>query len=188
MATPTPGPRDHLITRGLRRDLDELEPEAIASAPLDAAEAPERLARYLMHELRRDLESEGEVEAVVQANRVNELLRDFTEPNDAAELILPPQVLEGIKPRSSLGDLIELSQYASAIAPASSSLVGADHSPRSPWPSQSADISASLSGNRPVVRPPDRTEIKPTRPALHEPVLHFAPAPRASPQRWSRRQ
>ena len=38
-----PGPRDHLFTEALERDLDGLESELRVEEALDVAEAPERL-------------------------------------------------------------------------------------------------------------------------------------------------
>ena len=54
MSATEPGPRDHLITRRLGRDLRGLAPDVIDESPLDAAEAPDRLARHAMDELRRE--------------------------------------------------------------------------------------------------------------------------------------
>lgn len=42
-----PGPRDHLLTERLAAALAALPPEVIKQQPLDAAEAPDRLARHL---------------------------------------------------------------------------------------------------------------------------------------------
>jgi len=53
MTDTDPGPRDHLITRALERALSALASEVRDEAALDAAEAPERLARHAMDELRR---------------------------------------------------------------------------------------------------------------------------------------
>jgi hypothetical protein len=73
MAATGPGPRDHLITRALERDLAAIAPEALDESPLDAAEAPERLARHAMDELLRELRAE-EASADTQARRINEVL------------------------------------------------------------------------------------------------------------------
>ena len=108
MTSTDPGPRDHLITRALERDLAELSAEALDESPLDAAEAPERLARHAMDELRRELRA-GEASADSQARRLNEVLRSFASGADCeAEVALPARVLQGIKGRSPLGDVVPL--------------------------------------------------------------------------------
>ena len=58
-----PGPRDHLITSALERALAELDPELLISDALDPAEAPERLARHLMAEVRRALADQDSADA-----------------------------------------------------------------------------------------------------------------------------
>ena len=73
MTATDPGPRDHLITRALERDLAAIGRDLLEDSPLDAAEAPERLARHAMDEMRRELGAEDE-SADEQAGRVNELL------------------------------------------------------------------------------------------------------------------
>jgi len=73
MAATDPGPRDHLITRSLERDLGDLAAEVREEKALDAADAPERLARHAMDELRRELTSSESADE--QAMRLNEVLR-----------------------------------------------------------------------------------------------------------------
>lgn len=108
MASTDPGPRDHLITRGLERDLAAVAPEALDESPLDAAEAPERLARHAMDEVRRELRAE-EASADSQARRLNEVLGSFASgAGGDAEVALPARVLQGIRDRSPLGDLVPL--------------------------------------------------------------------------------
>jgi hypothetical protein len=108
MASTDPGPRDHLITRALKRELSAVAAEALDESPLDAAEAPDRLARHAMDELRRELRVEGAA-ADVQARTVNEILRRFAPgAGGAAEVAVPARVLQGIKGRSPLGDVIPL--------------------------------------------------------------------------------
>src|SRR4051794_25345923 len=99
MAATDPGPRDHLITRSLERQLGDLDSELVDEVALDAAEGPERLARHAMGELRRDLADHDEADA--QAKRINSLLDDLgsEEARDAA-LVIPPKILQGIKGRS----------------------------------------------------------------------------------------
>lgn len=46
------------MTRALREAIAGLDPELVSEAELDSAEAPERLARHLMAEVRRALEAE----------------------------------------------------------------------------------------------------------------------------------
>src|SRR3954465_13410522 len=107
MASTDPGPRDHLITRSLQRDLGELDPDLIDDAPLDAAEAPDRLARHAMGELRRDLTAYDLAD--LQAEQVNALLGSLASEEAAdAAVVIPPKVLQGIKERSPLGDVIPL--------------------------------------------------------------------------------
>ena len=107
MASTDPGPRDHLITRALERDLAGVAAEVLDEAPLDAAEAPDRLARHVMDELRRELRVDGAA-AEVQARAVNEILRGFASSGSDAEVALPPRVLQGIRGRSPLGDVAPL--------------------------------------------------------------------------------
>src|SRR5262245_61931160 len=108
MASTDPGPRDHLITRALERDLAEVAVEMLDESPLDAAEAPERLARHAMDELRRELQGE-EASADSQARRLNEVLRSFApDAGSDAEVALPARVLQGIRARSPLGDVAPL--------------------------------------------------------------------------------
>lgn len=92
-----PGPRDHLLTRALREAIDGLDPQLIAEEELDPAEAPDRLARHLIAEVRRALD--GEESADLQAEQVNALLADALPPaeSDAAEVVLPARILQGIK-------------------------------------------------------------------------------------------
>ena len=75
MASATPGPRDHLVTRALERALTELDAEVLDEHLLDPAEAPDRLARHAMDELRRGLDSDESAD--IQAERVNAILRSF---------------------------------------------------------------------------------------------------------------
>src|SRR5262245_23334363 len=106
MASMDPGPRDHLITRALARDLAAVAEEVLDEAPLDDAEAPDRLARHAMDELRRELRVEGAA-ADSQAQAVNEILRRFApRGGNDAEVALPARVLQGIRGRSPLGDIV----------------------------------------------------------------------------------
>lgn len=108
MHSAKPGPRDHLITRALQRALADLDPELVVSEALDPAEAPERLSRHLMNEVRRAL---AEIDsAQSQVDSVNRLLGEALEPDEAqnAEILLPARTLQGIKARSRLGDPLDL--------------------------------------------------------------------------------
>jgi hypothetical protein len=107
MASTDPGPRDHLVTRALESELSALDAEVIDEQTLDPAEAPERLARHAMGELRVALDGDDSADA--QAERVNALLRTV-EASDAldAEVSLPARILQGIKGRSPLGDVVAL--------------------------------------------------------------------------------
>ncbi len=111
MSATEPGPRDHLVTRRLSRGLEGLAPEVIEEVPLDAAEAPERLARHAMDELRRELAG-SEESADEQAARVNAVLGNATTDNTDAEVLLPARLLRGVKRRSPLGDVAAASAAA----------------------------------------------------------------------------
>ena len=128
MAANDPGPRDHLITLGLRRDLGELSPEIVDEQRLDPAEAPDRLARHAMDELRAALA--GEESADVQAERVNGLLRALQDANSSdAEIALPARLLQGIKARSPLGIAVPLPPSPATPFSQSDLLVNAEGQP-----------------------------------------------------------
>src|SRR5438093_8805121 len=99
MGATEPGPRDHLVTRRLERDLRGLAPDVIDETPLDAAEAPERLARYVMEELRRELAA-GEEASDEQAGRVNALLGGAVGDTADAEVLVAARLPRGTKGRS----------------------------------------------------------------------------------------
>ena len=80
MAATDPGPRDHLVTRALERALTALDPEVLDEHPLDPAEAPDRLARHAMAELRVNLDGEDSADA--QAERVNAIVRTFADGDE----------------------------------------------------------------------------------------------------------
>src|SRR3954451_7565754 len=102
-----PGPRDHLVTRSVERYLAALDQDLIEAQPLDAAEAPERLARHAMVELQRSLADDDSADA--QAARVNDVLARSTNGTETgAEILLPARILLGIKGRSTLGDVVPL--------------------------------------------------------------------------------
>jgi superfamily II DNA or RNA helicase/HKD family nuclease len=128
MAATDPGPRDHLITRLLQRQLSDLEPEVLLEQALDPAEAPERLARHAMDELRRELE--GEDPADDKAERINQLLRQFAyDAADETEVALPARLLEGIKARSPLGDVVPMPPPPATPFSQSDLLVNAEGQP-----------------------------------------------------------
>ena len=128
MSREPPGPRDHLVTRVLRRELDELEPELLVDMPLDAAEGPERLARHAMDHIRRDLDVEDSSDA--QASRLNTLLSSLRAEEVAdSELELPPRVLLGIKGRSSLGEPLALPATPATPFSQSDLLINAEGQP-----------------------------------------------------------
>jgi len=107
MGATDPGPRDHLVTRRLERELRELAPEVVDATDLDEAEAPDRLARHVMEELRADLAATDST-AAAQARRVNELLRRTIQDSADSQVVVPPRILRGIKARSALGDVVDL--------------------------------------------------------------------------------
>jgi superfamily II DNA or RNA helicase/HKD family nuclease len=126
VASNDPGPRDHLITRSLERDLSGLEAVLRDEHPLDPAEAPERLARHAMSELRRGLDSDDPSDA--QARQVNDVLRSFGGVADA-EVALPARILQGIKARSPLGDVVPLPPPPATPFSQSDLLVNAEGQP-----------------------------------------------------------
>jgi superfamily II DNA or RNA helicase/HKD family nuclease len=128
MAATDPGPRDHLITRALERNLSVLDTEVLDEQPLDAADAPNRLARHAMGELRVALD--GEESADAQAERVNALLRGFDQSDELdSEVALPARVLQGIKGRSPLGDVVPLPPAPATPFSQSDLLVNAEGQP-----------------------------------------------------------
>lgn len=125
-----PGPRDHLITRSLRDQLDGIAEEFRQEAALDPAEGPTRLARHAMREIERGLDPDASAEA--QAGRVNGLLRDLSSDCDGlddAELALPPKVLYGINGRAPLGGPLPLPPLPATPFSQSDLLVNAEGQP-----------------------------------------------------------
>lgn len=123
-----PGPRDHLITHALKRELRRLDPDVVDTVPLDPAEGPDRLARHAMEELRRDLASDEQAD--VQAEHVNELLRTLrSEEATSAQVVVPPKVLQGIKGRSALGTVVPLPPLPATPFSQSDLLVNAEGQP-----------------------------------------------------------
>jgi superfamily II DNA or RNA helicase/HKD family nuclease len=128
MSTTDPGPRDHLVTRALERALTDLDSELVDEHPLDAAEAPERLARHAMAELRVTLD--GEDASDEQAERVNAIVRTFADGDEPdAQVSLPARVLQGIKARSPLGDVVPLPPPPATPFSQSDLLVNAEGQP-----------------------------------------------------------
>lgn len=124
-----PGPRDHLLTRALDAAMAGLEEEVLTEA-LDPAEGPERLTRHLMMEVRSVLDSGKSADA--QASEVNALLRQAsgeTDPAGDAEVLLPARVLQGIRGRSSLGDILPLPPPPATPLGQSDLLVNAEGQP-----------------------------------------------------------
>lgn len=124
-----PGPRDHLLTRRLRTVLAGLDPKFLVEASLDDAEAPARLARHLMNEVRLALASDDSADT--QATTVNHLLQEVLEAPDAgnAEVLLPARILQGIKGKSSVGDPLPLSAQPATPFSQSDLLVNAEGQP-----------------------------------------------------------
>lgn len=128
MASLEPGPRDHLITRSLARDLATLDEALVDDAALDGAEAPDRLARHVMDELRRDLSTDDPADE--QAARVNRIIGDLElENRHDAEVALPARVLQGIRPRSPLGTAVDLPPPPATPFSQSDLLVNAEGQP-----------------------------------------------------------
>jgi superfamily II DNA or RNA helicase/HKD family nuclease len=129
MASTDPGPRDHLVTGPLASELSELSDDVRLEQRLDAAEAPERLARHAMEELRRGLGADDQP-SDHQAQRVNDVLRQLASGDGApAEVALPARVLHGIKGRSPLGDIIDLPPAPATPFSQSDLLVNAEGQP-----------------------------------------------------------
>jgi hypothetical protein len=124
-----PGPRDHLLTRALREAIAGLDPELVRDGDLDPAEAPERLARHLMAEVRRALGVEDSAD--IQAEQVNSLLSDAlpAEESNAAEIVLPARILQGISERTALGSVAPLPEAPSTPFSQSDLLVNAEGQP-----------------------------------------------------------
>ncbi|MGH2893570.1 MAG: DEAD/DEAH box helicase family protein, partial [Solirubrobacteraceae bacterium] len=125
-----PGPRDHLITRALERLLQTLGSDLREDIALDPAEGPERLARHAMREIARQLGTDETAEG--QAVTVNSVLRGIvseTEDWAAAEVVLPPRILSGIKRRSPLGDPMALPTLPATPFSQSDLLVNAEGQP-----------------------------------------------------------
>jgi superfamily II DNA or RNA helicase/HKD family nuclease len=127
MDSRVPGPRDHLLTEALERDLDGLESELRVEEALDTAEAPERLARHAMNEIRRDLEDTGSSDD--QADQINAVLAGLPNADPDSAVRIPARVLLGIKGRSPLGDPLNIP--ASPATPFSQSdlLINAEGQP-----------------------------------------------------------
>src|SRR3954453_7242609 len=128
MSVTEPGPRDHLVTRAIERALTRVDPEVLDEIPLDPAEAPERLARHAMSEIRVSLDSEES--ANTQAERVNAIVRSFDASDQRdAEISLPARVLLGIRDRTSLGDVLPLPPPPATPFSQSDLLVNAEGQP-----------------------------------------------------------
>ena len=128
MAATDPGPRDHLVTRALERALEQLDPETRVEDPLDPAEGPDRLARYAMEEIRRELSED--VSADDQASRINQVLDDLGGADSRGrELVRPPRILQGIKGRSPAGQVLPLPPAPATPFSQSDLLVNAEGHP-----------------------------------------------------------
>ena len=124
-----PGPRDHLLTRRFQHAVANLDPELIVEAALDGAEAPARLARHLMNEVRLALATDHSADQ--QATTVNRLLQDALDTPDAgeAEVLLPARILQGIRSQSALGDPLPLPPQPATPFSQSDLLVNAEGQP-----------------------------------------------------------
>ena len=123
----TPGRRDQLITGSVNDDLEVLDEHRVEREPLDDAEAPDRLARYVMDELRREL-ANGRT-APEQAAQINGLLRQLELSEPGTEVMVPPHVLVGIKGLSPLGYPVPLAARPATPFSQSDLLVDAEGQP-----------------------------------------------------------
>ena len=122
------GPRDHLITARLRAVLDSVEPELLVSESLDRTEAPERLARHAMEEVRRSLDPEEAADD--QAIRVNDLIKDLgVDQEELDEVDLPARILRGIKAKAPTGGVLDLPPLPATPFSQSDLLVNAEGQP-----------------------------------------------------------
>jgi len=99
----TPGPRDELITTRLERALNDIDPALIDTLALDGVEGPRRLLLHLSRSIEPSLRAMGEDRhaAAQQASAVN-ALRQQVDASDDDGVVLPPQVLRGLR-RPSIG-------------------------------------------------------------------------------------
>ena len=125
-----PGPRDHLITGALAQLLASLDADLLEDVALDPAEGPERLARHAMREIARQLAKDESADT--QAAALNLILRGIvSDAADwaAAEILMPPRVLSGIKRRSALGEPLDLPALPATPFSQSDLLVNAEGQP-----------------------------------------------------------
>jgi HKD family nuclease len=126
-----PGPRDHLITCSMERELADLDPGLRVEAALDPAEGPSRLAQLAGRAIERELTAEAT--AAVQAERVNDVLRQLAEggrvASEADEVAMPPRVLCGIRGVSPLGKPLDLPPLPATPFSQSDLLVNAQGQP-----------------------------------------------------------
>ena len=123
------GPRDHLVTEGLARSLHAVPDELRVEEPLDPVEAPDRLARHAMGEIRRDLASGDASASGTQARKLNELLADLDDATADQAVALPARVLLGIKALSPLGQPVDLAPAPAIPFSQSDLLVNAEGQP-----------------------------------------------------------
>ena len=128
MSAGEPGPRDHLVTSRLWRVLNGLDGDVIDEIALDPAEAPQRLARHVMDELRRELAASDDP-SDTQAGLVNAVLGNVLADSADAEVLIPARILRGIKDRSPLGDVVPLAPLPATPFGQSDLLVNAEGQP-----------------------------------------------------------
>jgi HKD family nuclease len=126
MTSIQPGPRDHLISQALASVLATLDQRVRVEQALDPTEAPERLARYVMEQLRTALDPDTPADS--QASEINDLLSAIDDSADA-RIALPARVLLGIKPRSAFGDVLHLPPAPATPYSQSDLLVNAEGQP-----------------------------------------------------------
>ena len=128
-----PGPRDELVTRRLKKELEELAPELQITTPLDPAEAPARLAQFAMKELELELERRLESDdqsADDQAALTNRTLSSLSTRGDQGDQLgIPARLLQGIASRSPLGEVEDLPPSPSIPFSQSDLLVNAEGQP-----------------------------------------------------------
>ncbi len=114
------------MTESLARRLELLIDERLEVSELDPAEAPSRLALFARDQIRIGLDDDQP--SSDQAATVNEVLR-LLDPESLDAIDLPARVLEGIKPVSTTGSVVDLPTRPATPFSQSDLLVNAEGQP-----------------------------------------------------------